>query len=388
VFLITGIHLLKCVYRFFKCSSIPLDITPGRKTVRVVLSPGQHLDFTDLQGKNIEEDLSQRDFTINAMGQLLSDFLSGGKPLIDPFNGEEDVKVRKIRVLQGPAFESDPLRMLRAFRFAATLGFNIDEETLAKISLHKSRIIEPAPERIWQELALFFKAQNTFTSLEIMHSCGLLDNLVFAHDVFFTKSPYQNLENHLNNPESFFPEYLEKLRASKIFENQYLLKISALLKGAGSSELTRDSSKRRQSLNLRASNAEITFMKQTISGFQYLTKVYLRKSIELHDSELYDLVNKVNGGLPAPVFLFLSQYESFAGVAFCSQILEFYFNRFLPVISEKPLLNGNDIIHNFRLSPSPLFGKILQNIRKAQVLGHISTRDDAIGLAENLIKTK
>ena len=110
-----------CFARSLNFTCVPLDNTPGRQTVRVILDQKRHLDFTDLQGKNIEEDLSQRDFTINAMGQLLSDFLSGKTNIIDPFKGQEDLKNRKIRVLQGPIFQSDPLRMLRAFRFAATL---------------------------------------------------------------------------------------------------------------------------------------------------------------------------------------------------------------------------------------------------------------------------
>ena len=105
----------------FTC--FPLDKTPGRNTARVILDQNQHLDFTDLQGRNIEEDLSQRDFTINAMSLPLSEFLSGKMGIIDPYKGQEDFSNKKIRVLQGPIFSSDPLRMLRAFRFAATLEF-------------------------------------------------------------------------------------------------------------------------------------------------------------------------------------------------------------------------------------------------------------------------
>ena len=55
---------------------VHLDKTPGRRTVRVILNQKQHLDFSDLQGRNIVEDLSRRDFTINAMAQPLPDFLS------------------------------------------------------------------------------------------------------------------------------------------------------------------------------------------------------------------------------------------------------------------------------------------------------------------------
>ena len=118
-----------CFSRSLNFTCVPLDNTPGRQTVRVILDQKRHLDFTDLQGKNIEEDLSQRDFTINAMGQLLSDFLSERKNIIDPYKGQEDFKNRKIRVLQGPIFQSDPVRMLRAYPYAEWKGCQIDELT-------------------------------------------------------------------------------------------------------------------------------------------------------------------------------------------------------------------------------------------------------------------
>ena len=140
---------------------IHLDKTLGRRTVRVILDQKTHLDFSDLQGINIEEDLSRRDFTINAMAQPLPDFLSGRKVIIDPHKGQKDLIKRIIRVLPGPIISSDPLRMLRAFRFAANLGFEIESETLINISLNKNRLNESAAERIWYELTLFFKTPDT-----------------------------------------------------------------------------------------------------------------------------------------------------------------------------------------------------------------------------------
>jgi hypothetical protein len=57
-------------------------------------------------------------------------------------------------------------------------------------------------------------------------------------------------------------------------------------------------------------------------------------------------------------------------------------------MNKKPLLNGEDIIHKFCLSPSPLFGKILNCVQKAQVLGDIATREDAITLAGDIIQSQ
>lgn len=363
----------------FTC--VPLDKTPGRKTSRVILDQIQHLDFTDLQGKNIEEDLSQRDFTINAMGMLLSDFLSGHKKAIDPHKGQEDLIHRKIRVLEGPIIPSDPLRMLRAFRFAATLGFEIVQETLNEIALNRTRLSESAPERIWHELTLFFNAPDTSSLLQTMHGCGLLDCLLPISDESFTH--YQRLESLLKNPGKSFPEYINEFKASTLLDKYYLLRLSALQMSQSPAENTIP--------KLRPSNAEIQFIDQSINGARCLTEMYSKNSHE--PNEIYELLIKIHEELLASAILFttdvcledLSDAEN--KVLFCNHIFEFYYGQFLPTLSKKPLLNGEDIIQQFHISPSPLFGKILNCLQKAQVLGNISTREDAIALTGELIQS-
>ena len=389
-----------CFSRSLNFTCVPLDNTPGRQTVRVILDQKRHLDFTDLQGKNIEEDLSQRDFTINAMGQLLSDFLSERKNIIDPYKGQEDFKNRKIRVLQGPIFQSDPLRILRAFRFAATLCFEIEEETLSKISLHKTKLLQSSQERIWHELALFFKTPCTISLLKIMHSCGILGSLFPITDEIYSETiiHYQGLESLLKEPEKTFPEYVDELSTSGFLNNQYLLKISLLLKGIKQRKKTGTKSTENpfpgfpvaKDWNIRASNAEIKFMDQTLNGAWFLAEVYSKESHELDHPELYELVKTIHEELLASVILFISAFHLINRevTLFCNSIFKFYFRQFLPTMNKKPLLTGEDIIHQFRLSPSPLFGEILHCVQKEQVLGSIVTREEAIALAGVLIQSK
>ena len=119
-----------------KMTRVPLDETPGHETYRVVLQPNLYFDFTTLQDHTIENDLSQRDFTINAMAISLPDFIEGKEVLIDPFNGQADLENKIVRVVQEQRFEDDPLRLIRAFRFASTLEFNIEPQTLQQIKTH------------------------------------------------------------------------------------------------------------------------------------------------------------------------------------------------------------------------------------------------------------
>lgn len=100
-------------------------------------------------GKDLTEDLFRRDFTINAMALRLPE-----KTFVDPFNGLEDLLAGVIRTPGKPedSFSDDPLRMLRAARFASQLGFEIEAETFAAMKAMASRIEIISAERIQQEL--------------------------------------------------------------------------------------------------------------------------------------------------------------------------------------------------------------------------------------------
>jgi poly(A) polymerase len=395
---ITGINAAEFGRSFSKhlnFTCVPLDNTPGRKTVRVILDQNQHLDFTDLQGRNIEEDLSQRDFTINAMGQLLSEFLAGRNNIIDPHNGQEDLQNKKIRVLPGPIFQSDPLRILRAFRFAATLGFEIDEETLIKISDHKSKSIEPAQERIWHELSLFFNARNTSSLLDLLHNSGVL-NYFFPNGIETypqISTHYQRLENLVQEPEKAFPDYATELRNTGFDNKGYLLKIAVLLFGENQSLTTESDDNPRPPLlsdigwNLKTSNAEIKFTDQVLNGTRSLSDFYTQKSRDPGD--VFELIHIHREEFLASVFLFFSGFhtEDSKVTHFCNFIFKFYFSQYQPVMCEKPLLNGEDIMRHFSISPSPLLGKILHCTQKAHVLGSVTTHVEAIAFANELIQS-
>ncbi|GAH98364.1 unnamed protein product, partial [marine sediment metagenome] len=111
------------------------------------------LDFSTVKD-TIEQDLARRDFTIDAiavdLSQLGKDYTD--VPLIDPFNGRNDLHQGVIRTVAETAFESDAARLLRAVRLAAELGFSIDKETQALIRRQSYLIARVAGERVREEL--------------------------------------------------------------------------------------------------------------------------------------------------------------------------------------------------------------------------------------------
>ena len=167
-------HQLAKIYaEKIKVPLIRLDDTPGRETYRIISKKNNTIDISKMQGDSIEEDLARRDFTINAMAQPLEDFLNGQNQVLDPFQGQADLKKKVICALPGNVFKCDPLRILRAYRFAAKFQFKIEPQTQTKITQEVSGLDETANERIMNELLLFWSEKKTFDILRQMDTTGI-----------------------------------------------------------------------------------------------------------------------------------------------------------------------------------------------------------------------
>lgn len=123
--------------------------------------------------ETIEEDLARRDFTINAMALAPE---GEGARLVDPYGGRADLTAKTIRAVgnHDRRFEEDALRMLRAVRLSAELGFGIEEKTAAAIKAHSGALRAIAKERIRDELSRLLMAANESGGLETPPNFGKL----------------------------------------------------------------------------------------------------------------------------------------------------------------------------------------------------------------------
>ncbi|WP_019988143.1 CCA tRNA nucleotidyltransferase [Rudanella lutea] len=147
---------------------------------------------------SLEDDQNRRDFTINAMGIGLNRANYG--ELIDPFDGLKDLRRKVIRTPLGPdiTFSDDPLRMMRAIRFAAQLNFDIEPDTFDAITRMKDRISIVSAERIADELNKIIMAPTPSYGFKLLYHAGLLD-LIFPEFVLLRGAEFVDGKGHKDN---------------------------------------------------------------------------------------------------------------------------------------------------------------------------------------------
>ncbi len=152
----------------------------------------------EVEPGTIEDDQNRRDFTINTLAISLNKNNYG--ELIDPFNGIKDIDAHLIRTPLQPSqtFSDDPLRMLRAIRFAAQLEFQIEENTFQAIKANKERITIISQERITDELNKIMLSDRPSAGWELLFTSGLL-NLIFPEMVALAGAEYIDGKGHKDN---------------------------------------------------------------------------------------------------------------------------------------------------------------------------------------------
>jgi poly(A) polymerase len=393
------------------------------------------LDFSQYRyaASNIEEDLRQRDFTINAMALPLSSaipFLDDHLQLtirnlqptvMDPTGGLADLDNQMIRAISRKNLESDPLRLLRAFRFRSQLDFEIEQQTWDYIR-DLSRYIESvAPERVSHELRLIMNSERAGRTLHEMVQVGLLPELI--HEIRPMEGMAQPGYHHLDvmghslaaveamegliiDPCSkFFPcgpmkNWIAE-NSSKIFD----LKWAAFLHDIGKPSCKGEKQGRPTFYQHDHKGSDMVLEIGSRLRWSKKETIFVAKMVKLH-MRAFHLLKDLRQGGPTkramrrllmetgsdyPAFFLLAMADSMSGcgplkpleldrelAGLWGKVHFFYQERLKPLKTEPRLLTGHDLQRIFGLSPGPFIGKALDALEQAQVEGEIGTRDEAV----------
>ncbi len=167
-----------------------------------VLGPDRdwHVDVSALRGGSIAEDLGARDFTVNAIAVALED--PAAAPL-DPHGGLADSDARLLRAVSARSFSDDPLRLLRAARLAAQLGFELDPDTVERARDSAARAGEPAGERQLAELRLLVGGPDPVRGLQLLDRIGATQGVLpeLAGLRGISQNPNHHLDVHAHTIE-------------------------------------------------------------------------------------------------------------------------------------------------------------------------------------------
>jgi poly(A) polymerase len=383
-----------------------------------------HVDVAAIRGGSIEADLDGRDFTVDAIAVPLA----GGEPL-DPHGGAADAERRVLRAVGEAAFESDPLRVMRAARIAAALGLRIDDATLKLARGSAARAAEPAGERQLAELRAIVVGADPLRGLRLMDELGataaVLPELEALRGV--EQNPYHHLDVHGHTME-----VLERVVALAADPGAVLgemgAEVEALLAEPLADELTRAEALRLAALfhdlgkprtRSVAPNGRILFIGHDEAGAEiirgicarlrasrrltsYLESVtlnHLRLGFLVHERPLsprqvYDYLVATEPETVDVTMLTVADRLATQGPRTRSEAIDAHLGLAREMIAEglawrrtgppgSPI-RGDELAAELGIDRGPELGRLLSEIEAARFAGEVRTREDAVELARRL----
>ncbi len=415
---------------------VPLG-TRHDDTCRLVLD-GLCIDVSGFRGGSatIREDLSKRDFTVNALGADFLQILAGGQEIeiIDPMNGLADMRRKLIRACPG-AFSDDPLRLLRAFRFAALLGFEIVPDTLAAICSKANLIGLSAAERIRYELDRVMLSPRAYPAFVGMNEAGLIEWIapelsegngvsqpsfhhldVLQHNLFTLDC----IERIIAAPKDFFPDNHEVFfNYLSDIKNRAAIKWAALFHDTGKPESRNVLPEKDERITFYGHDEKGTLkfrefaerLKWSKAGRERVSRLIamhmhpfhlcntLRAEGRLSERAMMKICRKAGSDL---VGLFMvamadsmagqgadkidSIEEELARLFHCLEALNR--EKVLPVLSGPKLLTGHDLVDTLGIVPGPAFREILEALDMAVMEGLVTERKGALEWVRSFLAEK
>lgn len=408
------------------------------------------VDVARWRGRTLDEDLSDRDFTINAMAL---DLTTSPPTLVDPFHGQRDLERRLIRMLRTEVFLQDPVRLLRAPRLCAQLGFTLDRETEIALNTFASLINRAPAERVRDELVRLMRAPDTASWLQFLDATGLLEPILpevkelqgipqppphylplYEHTLEtlrYTEWVLDFLEARAEpqkRAEVLVAEVLtpwrEHLRThlaqdlSAVRTRKDFLKWGALAHDWGKPKTYRVNDRghivfynhervgaaitgdamRRLRLSRREVEHMVTIVRHHMRPFALIRQV-AREQQETPSRRAVFRFFRDAGDAGVDILL-INIADDWAThgprlrmgywhkrLSLLPHLFDAYFNRRNEVVRPRPILRGRELMDTLGLESGPLLGRLLNALVEAQAVGEVRTRSEALRWARQWVAT-
>jgi putative nucleotidyltransferase with HDIG domain len=380
------------------------------------------VDLIPLAGASIEDDLAQRDLTINAIAEPVA-----GGPRVDPFGGTRDLAAATIRMVAPDAFERDPLRVMRLARIACELDFTVEQDTLDAARASAPALSAVAPERVFSEFRRIIAADRVLAGLALMDATGamlaVLPELADLRGV--EQSRFHHLDVH-DHTLAVLAGVIEVQRGPRETLGEYADAVRELLAEPFANELTRGQALRLGALFHDAAKPQtravsdagrITFMGHDVAGAELAAQALRRlraserltehvQALVRHHLVLGFLVHRMPLGRrdvyryltrSAPVEVDVTLLSIADRLATRGDTAEDAIARHLELARQllgealawsaqppRPPIRGDELTRELGGIRGPEIGRILEQLQEASFAGEIRGREDALALAREL----
>lgn len=368
-----AVDLARTIASHYQAGFVLLD--PERQIARVVF-PHATADFAQQEGDSLEADLYRRDFTINAIAYHLHT-----QTIFDPLHGYDDLQRGILRMVSPANLKDDPLRLMRAYRQAAQLAFTIEPTTQATITTLAPHITEVAPERVRGEISyLLANPQGTFWLLKAASNHLLAP--FFPHA---TPESWQKLAT-VDTVAGLITQHWPQLGVKLQQHIRDTVKTTCLGIAKLACLVHPDPEVAKSQLQaLTYSRAEIQAVTTTLKLFPLL------KSPHMSVREQYFFFQEAANVFAATIILALiddnlvSATSGHKSLRAYAPLISRYLNPDDLVAHPTKLVSGDKLIISLNIPPSPKLGKLLTEIAIAQAEGKVSTPEEAIAFARQLL---
>ncbi|NMF85637.1 CCA tRNA nucleotidyltransferase [Nodosilinea sp. P-1105] len=360
-----AIATAQTIAQYYRAGFVVLDTE--HQIARVVF-PNATVDFAQQIGPTIAMDLRRRDFTINAIA-----YDPHRETLLDPLNGYADLQRKQLCMVAAENLEEDPLRLLRAYRQAAQLGFNLDSHTQDTIRALAPLLKGMAAERVRGELDCLLSLADGSRLLTMAWQDGLLRPWLPQVTSAQLKA-LAAIDQTAAQIHERWPDYSQRLQ-SWVKEPTAPGLHRSWLKATKLAQLLLGDPEQAEAtlIRLKYSRVEQQAVVSILSSWQFLTQ------------------QLAAGPLPArqQYQLFKLSGTAFVGVALLAlahglpeamiiDLVTRHLDPEDPVAHPQALISGRDLVQGMALKPGPQIGDLLEAVQLAQAEGLITSRDQAL----------